>query len=87
MHAPRRHLVLACEVLARECYLCAARSPHIVEVRVLEQELHDLGAPKMSAALQAAVDAVDPGRYHAILLAYGLCNNGIVGLRARDRRR
>ncbi len=79
---PQRLLILACEVLARECYLCAAFSKNIVEVRLLEQELHDLGAPKMSAALQAALDAVDPARYHAIGLAYGLCNNGIVGLHA-----
>lgn len=79
---PRRYLILACEVLARECYLCAAFSRNIVEVRLLEQTLHDLGAPRMSAALQAALDAVDASRYDAIGLAYGLCNNGIVGLRA-----
>jgi hypothetical protein len=36
----------------------------------------------MSSALQREIDAVDTGRYEAILLAYGLCNNGIRGLRA-----
>lgn len=82
MPDPRHYLLLTCNVLARECYLCAARSPNIVEIRLLDQSLHDLGAEKMSAQLQAALDAVDPARHDAILLGYGLCNNGVAGLHA-----
>ena len=31
---------LACEALAREAYLCAARSPHVVDVEVYRLGLH-----------------------------------------------
>ena len=36
----------------------------------------------MSAALQEKIDAVDPEKYEAVLLVYGLCNYGIKGLHA-----
>lgn len=77
-----RYKILACAVFARECYYCAALSKNIVDVQLLEQGLHDIGEEKMSAALQSAVDAVDKDKYDAILLAYGLCNNGIRNLHA-----
>ncbi len=80
--APRHYRLLTCNVLARECYLCAARSKNIIDVRLLDQGLHDLGAGKMSARLQEALDQVDPARDEAVLLGYGLCNNGVVGLHA-----
>lgn len=80
--APHRYLTLACAVFARECYYCAALSKNIVDVQLLEQGLHDIGEEKMSAALQSEVDAVDKDKYEAILLAYGLCNNGIRNLHA-----
>jgi len=37
----------------------------------------------MLARLQEVVDRVEEGKYEAVLLGYGLCNNGIVGLTAR----
>lgn len=82
MPDPQHYLLLTCKVLARESYLCAARSPNLIEIRLLDQSLHDLGAEKMSASLQEALDAVDPARFKAVLLGYGLCNNGVVGLHA-----
>jgi len=36
-----RYLLIACEVLAREVYLCAAHSPHVVDIQLLEKGLHD----------------------------------------------
>jgi hypothetical protein len=36
----------------------------------------------MSSRIQSAIDATDPTRYDAILLAYGLCNYGVRGLHA-----
>jgi hypothetical protein len=80
MPEPVHYLLLTCSVLARESYLCAARSRNIIEIRLLDQNLHDLGAEKMSARIQEALDAADPSRFKAVLLGYGLCNNGIVGL-------
>jgi hypothetical protein len=80
----KRLLVLACEVLAREVQHAAARSPRIVDVELVTQGLHDVEKPGMAEALQKRVDAADAGLYDAVVLAYALCNNGIVGLQARS---
>ncbi len=73
---------MACAVFARECYYCAAKSRNIIDLQIIEQGLHDVGEAKMSTALQTEIDAVDTDKYDAILLAYGLCSNGIRGLHA-----
>ncbi len=76
--------MICCEVLYREVCFCAARSPHVVDVRFLEFGLHDRGAAAMNGALRAEIEAVPPpdakDGYDAILLGYGLCNNGTAGL-------
>jgi hypothetical protein len=77
--------VLACEVAAREIYLCAAQSVNSVSVDLLTQGLHD-NSDEMRRRLQQEINAVDETQYDAVLLGYGLCNNGIVGLRARGRK-
>ena len=78
--------LISCEVLYREACFCAARSPHVVEVKFLGFGLHDKGAAAMSEALQAEIDAVPPpgekDGCDAVLLGYGLCNNGTAGLRS-----
>jgi len=79
--APRYKLI-ACEILYRELCYHVALSPNIVDLQFLPKGLHDLGEQGMSARLQQAIDAVEAGRYRAILLGYALCNNGIRGLRA-----
>lgn len=61
----------------------AARSPHVVDVAFLPKGLHDIGAKPMRERLQATIDEIDQTRYDAILLGYGLCNNGTAGLTAR----
>jgi hypothetical protein len=74
--------VLACEVLARQVYNAAARSPHTVDVDLLEKGLHD-NADTLRAELQRRIDAVPAERYDAIALVYGLCNRATEGLVAR----
>ncbi|HYN49241.1 MAG TPA: DUF1638 domain-containing protein [Candidatus Nanopelagicales bacterium] len=78
-----RLLALTCEVLARPVYLCAARSPHVVDVHLNRRGLHD-DPPNLRTILQGEIDtagaAVAP--YDAILLAYGLCGAATAGLRA-----
>lgn len=74
--------VIACEVLAREMYACAAAAPGVVDVTLLTQGLHDLGPAPMRERLQAELDATDTSRYDAIALGYALCSNGVDGLRA-----
>lgn len=79
--------VLACEVFFREVCLLAADSPHTIDLAFLPKGLHDLGVERMVPRLQAEVDAVPADKgYDATVLVYGLCNNGIVGLQARDTR-
>ncbi len=89
--------VIGCNVLRREIFACAARSPHQVDVVMLPQGLHD--QPELlRQSVQREIDTpltVHPrGRgpspqvaadrpYDAILLGYALCSNGTAGLKAR----
>jgi hypothetical protein len=75
-----RLLALTCEVLARSVYLCAARSPHVVDVHLNRRGLHD-DPPNLRTLLQDQVDAVG-APYDAVVLAYGLCGGATAGLRA-----
>ncbi len=81
---PYRMALIACEIFYRELCACVATSPNIVDLNFLSQGLHDLPTEKMGARIQKEIDAADPERYQAILLGFALCNNGIVGLTARD---
>jgi hypothetical protein len=78
-----RLTVIACEILFREISWCVSRSENIVDARFLRKGLHDLGEKEMASALQKEIDSVEAERSEAILLGYGLCNNGIRGLRSR----
>jgi hypothetical protein len=57
-------------------------SPHEIDVEFMQKGLHDIPTNEMAKRLQAQVDA--SLGYDAILLGYGLCNNGLVGLTAHD---
>ncbi len=75
--------LIACEIAFREICWCAAHSPNLFDLAFLSQGYHDntdIGLER----IQERVDAVPPGRFDAILLGYGLCNNIITGLEARD---
>ena len=78
--------LLCCEVFFREICLLASASPHTCDIEFLPKGLHDLGADKMPARLQELIDRVEAGRYDAIVLVYGLCNNGVSGLRSPHTR-
>ncbi|MDR1611558.1 MAG: DUF1638 domain-containing protein [Planctomycetota bacterium] len=81
----KRYKLIACEIMFREiCYLLS-QTPKIVNVVFLPKGLHDVGGEMMKATLQAELDQVDPEKYEAILLGYGLCNNGVCGLHAKVR--
>ena len=79
----RRFRLISCDVLYREMLDVVARSPHTVDIEFLPKGLHDIGCLGMRERLQAAVDRTEPDKYDALLLGYGLCNNGISGLQAR----
>jgi hypothetical protein len=73
--------VIACEVLAREVFHCAAEATNTVDIELYTQGLHD-NAAICRGKLQPRIDAADPERYDAVVLGYGLCNNAIAGLAA-----
>lgn len=78
-----RLYAIACDVVARPVYLCAARSPHVVDVRLFERGLHN--EPKdLRSRLQQAIDDA-PASAEAVVLGYGLCGGATAGIVARDR--
>lgn len=78
-----RLYVIACEVLARPLYAGAARSPHTVDIALLEKGLHNTPV-KLRQELQDRIDAIQSERYDHILVGYGLCGDATAGLRARE---
>ena len=76
--------LLACEILFREACAVAARSRNRLTLEFLPKGLHDLGQQRMQQHLAQAVAQSDTTDCDALLLGYGLCSNGVVGL-AADR--
>jgi len=75
--------LISCEIFYREMCLAVARSSNTVDIEFLPKGLHDIGSKGMRERIQAAIDRVEQSRYEAVLLGYGLCNNGIDQIRAR----
>jgi len=83
----KRLLAIGCEVFCREAAAAIAQSRCIVDIEYMPKSLHDIGAEPMSSRLQTKIDASLASRPRdawpdAIVLLYGLCNNGVCGLRA-----
>ena len=76
--------LISCEVFYREMCACVARSPHQVDIEFLPKALHDLRCADMQTHVQETLDAVDAKNYDAVIFGYGLCNNGLHGLTARQ---
>ena len=82
---PMRLQFIVCKVMQREAYFCAARSKNLVDIRLMEQGLHD-EPDRLRSEVQKALETTTDiqGRpFEATLLGYGLCSNGIVGLSAK----
>jgi hypothetical protein len=73
--------VIACEVVFREICHCVARSPNLFELEFLSQGYHDNPVVGIER-IQERIDATEEGRFDAVLIGYGLCNNMLNGLRA-----
>ncbi len=81
----RKFKFIGCEIVYREACLLAARSHFRVDVEFLRKGLHDLETADMAAKVQSCIDAIDPSAgYEAVLLGYARCNDGLVGVKARD---
>jgi len=77
-----RIAVLACEVVFREICLCASRARCIIDLQCLRRGLHS-NPDSLRRGLQARIDAGEEEQCDAVVLGYGLCSNGVAGLRAR----
>ncbi len=73
--------MIACEILSREIFYCAARALNTVDLTLLTEGLHD-NSDVCREQLQAHIDSADADKFGALLLGYGLCNNSTVGIRA-----
>ena len=76
--------LISCQVFTREMEAAMNQSHHAIEVEFLSMGLHEVGCVNMRQYLQSAVDRADREDFDAILMGYGLCNNGLVGLHARS---
>jgi hypothetical protein len=76
---------IVCKALEKEAYLCAARSRHSVDVALMPQGLHNtpqILCAEVQKELNITID-IQGNPYDAILLGYGLCGNGILGLKSK----
>lgn len=74
---------LSCEALTRMVYLCAAGSPHLVDVELVRIGLHNEPI-NLRVLLQQKIDALSRKDYDAVVLAYGLCGQATLGLVAKE---
>ncbi len=72
-------VVIACAIMKEEL---THVSPEGISFIFLEQSLHRT-PQKMKDAIQAEIDKADKTEATSILLSYGLCSNGILGVKAR----
>jgi hypothetical protein len=75
-------VVVACRVMQPELERARRGNSH-VEIRYVDQGLHRTPR-KMPERVQEEIDRVAP-RADRIVLGYGLCSNGIVGVAAREQ--
>lgn len=72
---------IACEAFAREFYLAAAHSPHVINIELLAFGLHNT-PNDLRTTIQKQVDLADEGGFDCIALGYGLCSRGTAEITA-----
>ncbi len=77
--------LISCEIFFREMEFLLKQSPHEIDVEFLQKGLHDIPTNEMQGRIQAQVDAASQLEFDAILLGYGLCNNGLNGIVSRGK--
>ncbi len=75
-----RYKLISCSVFRREIEGAIEASENEIEAEFLEISLH-LKSEDLRARLQERIEEAG-GRYDAVLLGYGLCGNGLSGIRA-----
>ncbi len=80
---PHYH-VIACKVLWREICHFASLSDNSFTFSFLKQGLHDT-PKKLNEALQFEITNSVPEEAEAVLIGYGLCSNGLAGIKAFNK--
>lgn len=78
-----RLLLVACRVFERELAALAPAARCEVTVHFVEIAMHEQSGQELRAVLQDEINAAPEEDFDAIALAYGVCNRGLVGLKAR----
>jgi hypothetical protein len=78
-----RRVVIACRVMEPELERVRAETEEEVEIVYLDQALHRTPT-RLLGQLQEKIDQVAQ-RASRIILGYGLCSNGVVGVTARQQ--
>ncbi len=73
-----KYRLIACKALKPEIELCRTQSPHQIDIVWMEQGLHNT-PDQLRIELQEKLSTAAPS-CQAVLLGYGLCGNGILGL-------
>jgi len=81
MNRPRL-LLVACRVFERELEVLARSAKTDLELHYVEIGLHEQPGAQLRAALQEAINTAPEEEFDAVGLGYGLCNRGLVGLKA-----
>lgn len=76
-----KRCIIACKVLWREINYLTSKSGYDYDVFYLEQGLHN-HPPELKRKLQNKIDEIEDGYSH-ILIGYGLCSNGIQGVKSK----
>lgn len=79
----QRLLLVACRVFERELEVLARSAKTELEIHYIEIALHQQPGAQLRAALQEEINTVPEEDYDAVAIGYGLCNRGLVGLKAR----
>ena len=75
--------LIACDVLFRELCSLVSRSPHIYDLVFTEKNAHNK-SEELKRIIQEHINQSEGKGFDAILLAYGLCGNASVGVKAQD---
>lgn len=76
---PSLPYIIGCETVINEL---RSLLPKETSCRVMEPGLH-MNPQRLQAAVQDAIDQAD-GQAEAIVLAYGLCSNAVIGIHAQE---
>ncbi|MEX1377957.1 MAG: DUF1638 domain-containing protein [Eubacteriales bacterium] len=80
----KKYKVIACKVLSKELYTVASKSKNLIDILWLKQALHDT-PEKLKKQIEEAISRIENEEetYDAILLGYGICSKGTLGIKAK----